>query len=196
MATESVENAPSPVTAPVVPPKKRGPKSKEEIRAEIEAELRAEVEASLREELAAEMRAKAQEEEKNRQAASEAKPINGLQITGDISAEGAVTIHFVDDGFTILGKIWYRGEELTVVPETSQWEESMVEFPKGSGSYKCFAELDEFEQEEKWGRRFFRPGLWRGKRLDEIDDETLTDSERAQLAKAQRLREERFGLVG
>lgn len=170
-------------------PKKRGPKSQAEIRAEIEAEMRAEVEAQVRAEMEQKMEEERRAAELERAAASDAKPISGFQISGRPDAEGAVTIHFVEDGFTVLGKVWYRGEELSIVPGSQQWEQC----PEYRG--KMFALLDEFDQEEIWGRRFFRQGPWRGKRLTEIDDPELNDEERAALAKAEQIRNERFGAV-
>lgn len=171
-------------------PKKRGPKSAAEIRAEVEAQVREEVEAQVRAEMQQEREKERREAELARVANSpDTKPVNGFQISGSPDAEGAVTLHFVEDGFTVLGKVWYRGEELSVVPGTPQWEQSPIY--RG----KIFAELDEFEQEEIWGRRFFRQGPWRGKRLTEIDDPELSDDERSALAKAEQIRMERFGAV-
>ncbi len=173
--------------------KKPGRKSAAEIRAEIEAEVRAELAAeadvsTMREQIRAEMEAERAaieaKAEADRKLAAEARPIRGTEIDGDPSIEGSITVHFLDDGLTLLGKVWYRGEELTINPGTENWE---MAHPVLS--------MDEYAQEEKWGKRFFRPGPWRGKRLDEIDDEILDDKERAQLAKAQKIREERYGPV-
>lgn len=175
---------------------RRGPRKEADIRAEVEAQMRAEVEAQVRAEMEEKIRREMQEqaEEQRRKdelsrSASSDKPVTGFQISGNPQAEGSVTIHFVDDGFTVLGKVWYRGEELTIVPGTKQWDQS----PEYKG--KIFAVLDEFEQEEIWGRRFFRLGPWRGKRLTEIDDPELTEAERNALAKAEQIRNERFGAV-
>lgn len=170
------------------PAKRRGPKSAAEIRAEVEAEMRAEMEAEIRAEMQAKFEKDRAEEEFTRQALS-SQPVSGFQISGKPDVEGAVTIHFVEDGFTVLGKVWYRGEELTIEPNTAQWKESPVY--RG----KIFAQLDEFEQEEIWGRRIFRLGPWRGKRLTEISDPELTEADRAALARAEQIRLERFGSV-
>lgn len=175
--------------------KRRGPKSQATIRAEVEAEMKAEYEA-----LKAQFEALKAEQEAVKAAAPEetiedgkeyaealdASPVSGFDISGDPAEQGSITINFVDDGFTALGKVWYRGEELTLVPGTKEWDEA----PTQRG--KIFALLDEFEQEEIWGRRFFRPGRWRGKRLTEIDDPELTEAERAALAKAEKIREQKY----
>lgn len=182
---------------------RRGPRKESEIRAELEAELREKIfaemqaeaqpvpavdaeaiRAQIRAEMENEARVKAQEEARQREMAAEARPINAREVDGDPTAEGALTVHFVEDGLTLLGKVWYRGEELTIVPGTPQWNEA-----------HSILSMDEFDQEARWGKRFIRAGLWRGKRLDEIVDEELTDAEREQLKKAARLRDERYGPV-
>lgn len=176
--------------------KKPGPKP----RADIEAELRAKIEAEVREKAEAEVRAQIEAEyaEKEREAAearalaAEARPIAGREVDGDPTADGALTINFVEDGLTLLGKVWFRGEELTVVPGTRQWEEVQVVLK--NGQKRNLITLDEDEQIERWGRRFFREGLWKGKRLD-LDDPDLSDEERIALKKAQQIRDEKYGKV-
>ncbi len=78
-------------------------------------------------------------------------------------AQGNVLIHFLEDGFTALGQVWYRGQELEVAP--------------GSGAYAdtcdrlghSWLELrhDEFGQVERFGKVMFRAGPWPGKPLVE-----------------------------
>lgn len=70
-----------------------------------------------------------------------------------------ILIHFLEDGFTALGRVWFRGQEL--------------EFTAGSGAYadtcdrygRSWLELAdrEFDQVEKYGRVMFRRGPWPGK---------------------------------
>lgn len=193
------------------PPKRRGPRKESEIRAEIEAEAQAKIEAleaklaalqedekksseepavldaeqiraQVRAEFEEEQRVKEAEAEKRRALAAEAKPISAHAVDGDPKVDGSLTVHFVEDGLTILGKVWYRGEELTINPDTDNWTEAHP-----------VLSMDEYEQEERWGKRFFRPGVWRGKRIDEVDDPELTNEERAQLEKAAKAREARYG---
>jgi hypothetical protein len=73
--------------------------------------------------------------------------------------DGNILIHFLEDGLTLLGKVWYRGEEL--------------EFEVGSQAYKdtfnrrgeTWLDLrnDEFGQVDRWGKIMFRSGRWPGK---------------------------------
>lgn len=175
-----------------------------EIRAKIEAESKPQVETvipqsavdadAIREQIRAEMQAEQDAKDAEvaaaRALAAEARPIAGREVDGDPTIEGSVTINFVEDGLTLLGKVWFRGEELTVNPETRQWTECLL--PNG----RMILTLDEDEQIDRWGKRFFREGLWRGQRLDALlDDPELDDAEKAALLKAQALRDERYGKV-
>lgn len=70
-----------------------------------------------------------------------------------------ILIHFLEDGLSALGRVWYRGEEL--------------EFEVGSPAYKdtfnrrgqTWLDLrhDEFAQVERFGKIMFRSGPWPGK---------------------------------
>jgi len=168
-------------------PARRGPRKEADIRAEVEAEMREKLEAEIRAEAEAKIRAEVEEqfraEAVAKKDAEDSTPVNGLDIIGDPKQEGSITVNFVEDGLTLLGKVWYRGEELVINPGTKEWDEAAA-----------VLRMDEFEQEEKWGRRFFRPGLWRGKGFDQIDDPDLSDAERAQLQKAEQKRRQRLGL--
>jgi hypothetical protein len=82
--------------------------------------------------------------------------VESLARPGD---DGNILIHFLEDGLTLLGKVWYRGEEL--------------EFEVGSQAYKdtfnrrgeTWLDLrnDEFGQVDRWGKIMFRNGRWPGK---------------------------------
>lgn len=170
---------------------RRGPRKEADIRAEIEAEMRATLEAEMAEQraaLQAEFEAKEAEIKAEREA-NDVSPVTGLDLSMDPTLPDAVTIHFVKDGMTLLGKVWYQGEELTLVPGTDQWANSMID------RTRSFVSLDTYEQEARWGQEYFRQGPWRGKRLDEIDDPDLTDAERAQLAKAAKQRDARYAAL-
>lgn len=188
-------DAPTPPSAPAATTKKRGPKS----RAEIEAELRAELEAEIRAETEAKIRAEVEAEAAQKAtivaSANDSSPVSGMDLGDSPQEEGAVTINFVEDGLTILGKVWYRGETLSLVPGTPNWEEAHVNLSKKDHTKILFALMTEDQQIVKWGKRYFREGVWTGVRLDQINDDLLTEGERAQLEKAQRLHDEKFGAV-
>ena len=65
--------------------------------------------------------------------------------------DNAVAIQFVNDGFSAFGRVWIAGEILAVERDTASWE-TTVRDDEGS-----WLELDEHEQELRFGRRLFRP---------------------------------------
>lgn len=184
MSADTTESTTTPAAVTEAAPKRRGPKSRAEIEAEIreqiEAETRAKVEAEIREQVEAEVRAKVAADATLNPA--DATPISGADVDGDPTQQGSITVHFVEDGLTLLGKIWYRGEELTINPGTDNWAQA-----------SNVLVMDEYEQESKWGQRFFRNGPWRGKSLMDIDMSEMDDEQRRQLIKAQKRHEERYG---
>jgi hypothetical protein len=116
------------------------------------------------------------------------RQISADELTADPSAPEAVTINFVVDGFTALGKVWYRGEEITLAPGTEQW--NLAQLNDGTG--RTWAHLDEDAQIDKYGERKFRPGLWKGRALD-INDPDLTEEERHRLRTQNEKRLQRTG---
>jgi hypothetical protein len=141
--------------------------------------------AQLREELKAELRAKmaaaAPETEKSPksptsdvEAASRVAQIERQALRTapeDVLDPQGVLIHFVNDGMTIGGRMFYRGEEL-VAPKDAPW-----------------LNLTGAEQSVRFGRRMFRLGPWDGDEFN-VDDPTLTQSDRARLLAAAKRRQE------
>jgi hypothetical protein len=70
-----------------------------------------------------------------------------------VPAEGeAVLIHFVADGLTAFGQVWYRGQELAIGPDHPRWAEALG-----------WITLGRFEQIERWGEQKFDFGPWPGR---------------------------------
>lgn len=90
-----------------------------------------------------------------------------------------VTINFVEDGLSAFGKVWVRGEELSVKRGTPSWEATC------DREGNSWMELTEPEQYDRWGEVRFREGLWAGRPLTAIEDAALTDDDKAALAKAE-----------
>lgn len=100
------------------------------------------------------------------------------------------TFHFLTDGVTAFGKVWYRGEEVRIV--------------EGSREYGlAFNKLGDFifnltpmEQYVQWGEIRYAEGPWPYGGYETeglVDEETgkpieLTESEKAALAKANKAR--------
>lgn len=80
-----------------------------------------------------------------------------------------ILIHVREDGVTMLGKVWYRGEELEFEPGTQAYKDT---FDRSGRSFLDLRD-DEFAQMEKWGRVLFRGGPWPGKTYADGTFETL-----------------------
>lgn len=88
-----------------------------------------------------------------------------------------ILIHFVADGKTAFGQVWYRGQELVVTPE-------MYESTKNDEGVS-WIDADEYEQVEKYGHVKFRKGPWRGK---EWEDEAAAEAEKRRDRRAPKVR--------
>jgi hypothetical protein len=78
-------------------------------------------------------------------------------------------IHFLEDGFTACGRVWYRGQEL----EFTIGSKAFIEQKDRAG--RSWLELDDSDQMRKFGRVYFRRGPWPGK---EWEDEAAAKAER------------------
>lgn len=76
-----------------------------------------------------------------------------------------VVIHFVEDGFTFSGQIWYRGQEIEFIVGSPTWEASVRR-----GNWVPLA-FDEQAQIRKYGKVMFKPGPWPGLGYDAAVDE-------------------------
>ncbi len=77
----------------------------------------------------------------------------------DPPPEGAETflIHFVEDGFTGFGVVWYRGQELEVTVGSLRWDE-------GWNQGTRWLQWQDAEQMNKCGKVYFRRGPWPGRK--------------------------------
>ncbi len=80
-----------------------------------------------------------------------------------------IVIHFLEDGFTALGVIWMRGQELEFTPGSQAYEDTKDRNGKSWLDYRN----DEFGQVDKFGKIMFRSGLWPGKSYRDGKFETL-----------------------
>ena len=67
----------------------------------------------------------------------------------DPNAEGVTVLTVLEDGYTVLGKTWYRGEEIRVAPN-----EPLAFDSKG----QAFYDIDDAEQIRRYGRVMFARG--------------------------------------
>lgn len=79
-------------------------------------------------------------------------------VPGD---SGNILIHFLEDGLTALGTVWYRGQELEVAPGSPAYRDTCDR----RGWSWLELRNDEFGQVEKYKKVMFRSGPWPGKSL-------------------------------
>jgi len=107
-------------------------------------------------------------------------------------ADGNILIHFLDDGFTALGKVWYRGQELEFTPGSGAYNDTR---DRNGNSWLDLAGND-MAQIHRYGRVMFRLGPWPGLKLSEAPvefeglkgaakptDDELAAAERAEIAR-------------
>jgi hypothetical protein len=71
-----------------------------------------------------------------------------------VPAEGeAVLIHFIADGLTAFGQVWYRGQELAIGPQHPRWTEAL-----------SWITMNRWQQIDRWGEQKFDFGPWPGRR--------------------------------
>lgn len=87
----------------------------------------------------------------------------------DLGANDNILIHFLEDGLTALGKVWYRGEELEVKPGSRAHQDT---FNRNGESWLDLRHND-FAQVERFSKVMFRPGPWPGKSYADGTWETL-----------------------
>ncbi len=70
-----------------------------------------------------------------------------------------ILIHFLEDGFTALGKSFYRGDELEFAPDSQAYKDTCDK------NGRSWLELrhDEYAQVDRYGKIMFRSGPWPGK---------------------------------
>lgn len=110
--------------------------------------------------------------------------------------EQVIRIHFLEDGFTALSKIFYRGDELEFDRDSQAYKDTLDKNGKSWLDYR----LDEFGQVDRWGRIMFRNGPWPGKtyaagtwenlRLEKGEG-TIPPPTDEQIARAEKLRQRR-----
>lgn len=88
-------------------------------------------------------------------------PVQELADLPSPDADGTILIHFLVDGVSALGQIWYRGQELEFVPGSPAYQDTC---DRRGWSWLELRDND-FAQVERWGEVKFRSGPWPGKTL-------------------------------
>lgn len=80
------------------------------------------------------------------------------------AADGeTILIHFLEDGFTACGRVWYKGQELEFEVDGAAYEQTL---DRDGNTWLSYAD-DEMAQIQAYGKLYFRKGPWPGIRLDE-----------------------------
>lgn len=79
-------------------------------------------------------------------------------ITGD----DVVIIHFLKDGFTAGGQLWYVGQEFRVRLGSPEHE------AQKDRNGNCWFEMSELDQIARYGEVYFKPGPWPGLPWDDL----------------------------
>lgn len=66
-----------------------------------------------------------------------------------VADEKKILVHFVNDGLTWAGKVWYRGQELEIGPSDPRWQSALR-----------WITLDKVGQMNRYGKLMFEPGPW------------------------------------
>lgn len=92
-----------------------------------------------------------------------------LDTTRAAPEDEKILIHFLEDGFTALGQMWHRGQELEfVVQRNADGQVTgspayLATFGQDGKTWVTMAEPhNEFEQSRRYGKLLFRRGAWPG----------------------------------
>lgn len=94
---------------------------------------------------------RAERDRQHAEALSAATQFENQQLAYQRSEGEAILIHFVDDGFTFAGQVWYRGQEIEIGPDHPRWEEVLR-----------WITMDKYQQIERYGKQYFDHGPWPG----------------------------------
>jgi hypothetical protein len=72
-----------------------------------------------------------------------------------------ILIHFLEDGMTANGQVWYRGQELEFVPGSQTYRDT---FDRNGNSWLDLRN-NEFAQVDKYKKIMFRSGPWPGRSI-------------------------------
>lgn len=87
------------------------------------------------------------------EALAAARQFENAPVTYQPNEGEGVLIHFVEDGLTFAGQVWYRGQEIEIGPGHPRWEQA-----------RGWILLDKYQQIERYGKQYFDRGPWPGRR--------------------------------
>lgn len=82
-----------------------------------------------------------------------------LEVPTNPGADGNIVMHVLRDGFTVLGQVWYRGQELEFEVGSPAYQDT---FDRLGNTWLSLLD-DEAAQIDRWGEICIRRGPWPGK---------------------------------
>ncbi len=95
---------------------------------------------------------RAERDRQHAEALAAAQQFEAQQPQYQRSQGESILIHFVEDGFTFAGQVWYRGQEIEIGPDHPRWQEVLG-----------WITLDKYAQIDRYGKQFFDHGPWPGR---------------------------------
>lgn len=132
------------------------------------------------------------EDQLTRKLAAEAESAAPRYDTTPAKGE-TILLHFLVDGFTAAGVIWYRGQEVEFVVGSEAYKQ---QFDRNGKSWLDLLD-DPSGQYKRYGQQYYARGPWPGRAWD--DDSNLSPEEAAAAkvaAEAERRRGRRAPLIG
>lgn len=121
---------------------------------------------------------------RKRSAEADASPVQ--YATGEGTGE-RILLHFLEDGFTFGGVVWYRGQEVEFVTGSP----AHLQQVDRNGESWLDTVSDTAAQYKRWNKQYFAPGPWPGQQWG--DTSRLTNPDDIALAEASALAERRRG---
>ncbi len=112
------------------------------------------------------------------------------RVVETVDSSTAFIIHVLEDGFTALGQVWYRGQEIPFDPAKGAYLDT---FDRHGWSWLSLRN-DDNAQINRYGKVMFREGPWPGKSYLDVANETFDGKHKPtaeELAKAQRTEDKR-----
>lgn len=96
---------------------------------------------------------RAQRDRQHSEAIAAAAAFEGQPVAYQPAEGESVLIHFIEDGLTAFGQVWYRGQELEIGPAHPRWSQA-----------RDWVTLSRAQQVDRWGKQYFDAGPWPGRR--------------------------------
>jgi hypothetical protein len=114
--------------------------------------------------------------------------VAGEKLRVEPSGKGEVrVVHFIEDGFTALEKVWYRGQDFSITVGSPEWNLTVDKVGN------TWLDMTEDEQIQRYGRVMFRIGPWKGKGVALMTEEeylaALSDSDQEAIKKFEKQRQ-------